>query len=180
MSAAFLECERLMRIVADSYGISLDAMRRKDRCQEAVHGRRIVAMLLREAGYSFPEIGDAMHCDHSTVMRLVDGAVDKRGTKAFQAKADEKLAKARNAARAIKAGNVIAPSTAGRSGSSWRKGLAGIMFPPEPVDCERAQFNKVRELLANLPVEDRPLAWASYCKGAFPNSHRFQAAVMPR
>jgi len=73
--AATKEYARLSQIVAKHFDLHLAYVASTSRDARAVHCRRVIAICLRQTGYSFPEIGEAMDLQHSTVMRLVSGDI---------------------------------------------------------------------------------------------------------
>lgn len=52
--------------------INMEKLRRRNRAPEAVEQRRLVARKLRDKGYTYSEIGDVMHKDHTAIMYMVD------------------------------------------------------------------------------------------------------------
>lgn len=76
---AMVPPERIYRLTAETYGISLmDLMKKKSRKPEALVPRQVAMYLAREiAQASLAEIGKAFNMHHSTVMNSVDKVRDR-------------------------------------------------------------------------------------------------------
>ncbi|MGH7868353.1 MAG: helix-turn-helix domain-containing protein, partial [Candidatus Dormibacteraceae bacterium] len=72
--SALVPPERIYRMTAETYGISLmDLMKKKSRKPEALVPRQVAMYLARELSQaSFSEIGKAFNMHHSTVMNSID------------------------------------------------------------------------------------------------------------
>jgi chromosomal replication initiator protein len=70
--------EEIVRCVADTFGVSIDEMRGRDRSRQIALPRQIAMYLLREeANVSLPQIGEALGGrDHTTVMYGCDKVAD--------------------------------------------------------------------------------------------------------
>jgi hypothetical protein len=63
--------DRDVHEIAAAAGVTVEALRSRDRRPGMVELRRTVAMYLRERGCSLPEIGDVIGRDHTTVLQLL-------------------------------------------------------------------------------------------------------------
>lgn len=170
------DLERIIACVALRHGVQPSALRSSNHNRKAVACRRVVAICMREIGYSYPEIGVLMGCNHTTIMRLVTG---KAGNKATDLDSQQaKLAAAVAEAEVVIGLLDIAGGTK-RAGRDWRAGVSGPIIPPEPVDHERSRFRQaVDEFRAGKPGEREKL-WLEFCMNAFPNSWWNQACAWP-
>lgn len=58
----------LARVIGAVMNIPMAVLRSNSRSQKLVRGRHVVALLAREAGYSYPAIGAMLRRDHSTII----------------------------------------------------------------------------------------------------------------
>jgi len=64
----------ILSATAWKYGCSVDLLLSRRRCKSLVKARREAAERLRyECDMSYPEIGEAMNKDHSTIQNLIKG-----------------------------------------------------------------------------------------------------------
>jgi hypothetical protein len=63
--------DHLIRDVLDQHQVDLDQVRAKSREVRIVRARRHVCWVLRQAGWSFPRIGQFIERDHTTVMHAI-------------------------------------------------------------------------------------------------------------
>lgn len=61
----------IMAFIARSARISLDDMRGRLKPRHYVRARAVFAMVMRERGASFTQIGKLLHKDHSTIVHAV-------------------------------------------------------------------------------------------------------------
>jgi hypothetical protein len=159
------EAARLAQVVAENYRVPYEAIMSRDRSTVPSAARTIVAKLLREQGYSLPEIGDALNRNHTSVMRAVritDKDIQRTLTMALQSRAEAE------AARVIVA---QAAATPGAKSTGPRR---------EPGDRDRILWAKAIEQLRETPEADRGLVWGRFARAIFPHDHVRQAATMPR
>lgn len=160
MISAMGDYRVLIRTVADSYGIAAEAITGTSRSTRSVFGRRIVAICLREMGYSYPEIGDALKRNHTSIMRLVKG----------QARAERDTARRFDAAHQ-EAKKIVA-------------GYVPVKLPRSemgvPRDSLEAAWQRAVEAYRNAMPHERDNVWIRECRIVFPHSWWAQASMPPR
>jgi len=149
----------------------VDEARGGERSRRAVYARRVVAICLRERGYSLPEIAEAMGLKaHTTVLRLIQGFWRRQGAPDNKV---EDIARAK-----ALAGRLV-------------REAKGTVLPPKPKEPEeplpvtpRDQWHRdylcaVRRVSRTF-VGEQGKAWEDECRRLFPHSWQWQAAVLPR
>ena len=64
-------------VIAQPHGYTVEDILGKSRFKHLVSVRRLCILMLRERGYSTPEIGRLMNRDHSTIVHALNKTVDK-------------------------------------------------------------------------------------------------------
>ena len=142
-------------------GVPEAVIRSRDRARTTIAAQRIVAVCLREKGYSLQEIGDAMGGrNHSTIIRLLKG--DRR----YSEKANTRVAEAKVAVRRIAAEPKAAPLV--------------FSYSRQARDGFEMQWREAVERYYRAPVMTRDEMWLDEMTALFPNSFAAQAAAVPR
>ena len=71
----------MLSVSAANHGISVWRLCGKERGAFMVELRRRIARELRDAGFSYPDIGHAMNRDHSSIMSLLGASPGTRRAK---------------------------------------------------------------------------------------------------
>lgn len=71
MSGSMNSATQLIRRVAEALGYGVAHIRGERRHAHLARARKACALALRQAGYSYPEIGEALHRDHTTVQYAI-------------------------------------------------------------------------------------------------------------
>lgn len=161
------EYEYFLETACDALRVKCAEARSGERTRRAVYARRVIAICLRERGYSLPEISEAMGLkSHTTVLRLIAGQYRDLDTKADERGRAKQLA-TRLVAKAKRAEAVP---------------VAKVQEPPpaEAKDRWHGEWLNAVRRLGKTFVEDRAEAWEHECRRLFPYSWQAQAAVLPR
>jgi vacuolar-type H+-ATPase subunit H len=170
-------------VVSDGYGIPVEQLAGPHRDKVSVFARRIVAICLREKGYSYPEIGDVLgKRNHTTIIRLVRGHDSNLRSIVAKARTEQRRRILEQQATANEARSKAAVATARdeaqrflASAPATPRGEAGAR-----LDTGRAEFEAARQTYWRTPEGERERFWAAWCASAFPYDSQRQAAVPPR
>lgn len=186
MHAAQADFDRFAALVSESYAVPLEQLAGPYRDKLSVFGRRVVALCLRESGYSYPEIADVLGGrNHTTVIRLIRGHDSNlRSIVARARTARHKVALERQV-REYEATSKAAVESA--KGEAKRILAEACVEPrtefgprPEPRDTGRAEFHAAVAAYWQAPAETRDLFWLDYCRREFPHSWWRQTQMWPR
>lgn len=72
----YISASHLVDLAADALDVEAESLRADIRRAELVRARRAVAIVLDERGFSYGEIGRALHKDHSTIYYYLTTAAD--------------------------------------------------------------------------------------------------------
>jgi hypothetical protein len=161
------DADRLLAIVAEGHDLTVEELRTKRPSRRGIFGRRVVAICLRELGYSYIEMGDALGLNHTTAIRLCKGY---GGTFRASPAVEVDVAKARAEASTIVATIPKRPQEEARCPSAFRR------IP----DKGRPAFEEAVEAYRTLPHPDGFETWLGYCRAAFPLTWWKQAAMFPK
>jgi chromosomal replication initiation ATPase DnaA len=64
------DLESLLRLASEATGCTVEELVSPDQHSTLVHARRLFVAAARRKGFSYPEIGRALHRHHSTIIRL--------------------------------------------------------------------------------------------------------------
>lgn len=163
MSAARADFDWYIRIVSESYGITEAEIKGRDRSRKATFCRRVMAIILREKGYSYPVIGDTLRRNHTSAMRL---------TKPYHHA---------TYGRSSRTGKVVDMAWAeARKILSDRAVKIPQLDTEEPTcDFHEQWLEAVNDCAAAMPHQ-REEIWTDRCKRLFPWSWESQVAMPPR
>lgn len=166
------EYEYFLTTACNALRVKESEARSGDRSRRAVYARRVVAICLRERGYSLPEISEAMGVKaHTTVLRLIQGFWRRNGVP------DDKVEE-------IKRAKVIAARLV-REAQARELAMPLPPKPEEPLPVTpRDQWHRdylcaVRRC-GKVFINHRGQEWEHECRRLFPYSWRAQAATLPR
>lgn len=145
------EFSHYITTAAEAFGVPLYRVLHAPRSQGVTEVRRAVYVILREKGYSYPEIGSAAGCHHTSVMRLLG--------KCGATKSAPKVARARKAAKKI---------------------VESARLSPTPMDLTADGPTAYAEALERYRAGKSELRWAEYLRRQFPHSWERQLAQPPR
>jgi len=164
------EYEYFLTTACDALRVKVDEARGGERSRRAVYARRVVAICLRERGYSLPEIAEAMGLKaHTTVLRLIQGFWRRQGVPDNKV---EDIARAKALAgrlvREAKRNDAAPPPKVEEP------------LPVTPRDKWHEEWLRALRRVSNTFVNEQAGAWEHECRRLFPYSWRGQAAVLPR
>lgn len=166
--SALADYNRVVLRVSRGYNLPEDALRGRERDQRTTFGRRVVAICLREMGYSYPEIGEVMRRQHTTILRLCKGYEDSYGRSSY---VEASVNKATLAAKEIIAETPVEP----REPVPRQEPEIVRDYP----DNDREAFERAVADYATMLPPHRDEVWIAYCQDAWPNSWWRQASMWP-
>jgi len=151
--------EKLLGRVATICNLPEKDIRGRSRIPVLNAARTVIAVTLRDEGFSMPQIGKAMNRNHTCVLRATR-IKDPLGRLAGLLKREDLR-------------------TIAESLSRWRDQIAEDM--KEVLDTnDRDVFDRAVARLLTLPEDQRATYWEASCRFMFPHSWKYQAASLPR
>lgn len=164
---------RLVSIVRAEHGVTREQIESHDRCKKALFGRRIIAICLREQGYSLPEIGEAICRDHTTVLRMIRDdprqAVYRRLRRTARVEA-MKIVERLEKHPVPKPGPRVRDAN-GKQMPRWQG---------ESMSRLEDQYRRAVEAYWSAPAYDREKVWETQMRSVFPHSWERQVIMLPR
>lgn len=78
---------KFMKVISNEYSVSQESIMSRDRTKKLTEIRLVLWWALREAGYSYPAIGQYTRRDHSTVLKLLqryEAGFREKGRKIYE------------------------------------------------------------------------------------------------
>lgn len=178
--------DRVLAEVADTYQVKESAIRGRCRDRRTTDCRGLVSIYLREAGFSYPAIGEVSGREHTSIMRLcrVPRALLESRLRMFmrENEAAEASYRAMVLAAEIRAMLVQDEPLPLEDEPEQPAGATGTLGKARPgARCPyRRSFDWAVDRYWSAPEQERQEVWTAACQSLFPNTWKAQASMPPR
>ena len=150
--------EKILARVERISAIHRDVLTSRSRITLHSAARSVVCRMMRDAGFSFPEIGRALGRNHTSVLRACNQTLDELLSKLAVALGRREV----ESMRALV--------------SAWREEIVEVVVEEPPTDAWQAALAKLR----SARESERGALWKATCMAMFPHSWERQYTTPPR